>query len=141
MHQRWLCCGVLILACGFPGIADDDLRQRLKDANGEQTDVWIYNDIQQAMKGRRKNRRKTTFCDVCDCVLCKNCAAFDVDVANGNERVRSTRQRRIYLRSASRNDAQGVDLSLFQFDHDLELGGHVYQCGRRCLRSIWNAEQ
>ncbi len=27
----------------------DDLRERLKDANGVQTDLWVYNDIPQAM--------------------------------------------------------------------------------------------
>ena len=65
----------------------DDLRQRLKDDNGIQTDLWVYNDIPSAMKEARRLNKPlfVTF----RCVPCKDCAAFDADVANGNDRVKA----------------------------------------------------
>src|SRR5687767_4841996 len=69
------------------GVAEaDDLRERLKDANGVQTDLWVYNDIPKAM-AEAKRLNKPLFVTF-RCVPCKDCAAFDADVANGNERVR-----------------------------------------------------
>ena len=115
MWQRWLGFAGLVLAFGSDVIADDDLRQRLKDANGERADVWIYNDIPQAMNEAKKQDKPlfVTF----RCVPCKACAAFDADVANGNERVRSLAKERFI--SVRQVEMKGVDLSLFQFDHDL----------------------
>ncbi len=65
--------------------ADDGLRERLKDANGTRSDVWVYNDIRQAMDVA-KQQNKPLFVTF-RCVPCKDCAAFDADVANGNEKV------------------------------------------------------
>ncbi|MDZ4685885.1 MAG: Trx7/PDZ domain-containing (seleno)protein [Planctomycetaceae bacterium] len=99
--------------------ADDGLRERLKDANGVRTDVWVYNDIRQAMDEARKQNKPlfVTF----RCVPCKDCAAFDADVANGNERVSDfAREKFVSVRQV---EMKGVDLSLFQFDHDLNWAG------------------
>ena len=115
MWKCWFLSSGLLLAFGGHAIAEDDLRQRLKDANGEQADVWTYNDIQQAMIEAKKQGKPlfVTF----RCVPCKACAAFDADVANGNERVRSLAKERFI--SVRQVEMKGVDLSLFQFDHDL----------------------
>src|SRR6185436_11536366 len=43
--------------------------------------------------------------------------AFDADVANGNERVRELAQAKFV--SVRQVEMKGVDLSQFQFDHDL----------------------
>ncbi len=53
----------------------------------KQQDVWVYNDIPQAMNEAKKQNKPilVTF----RCVPCKDCAAFDADVATGNERVRA----------------------------------------------------
>jgi len=117
MKSSWL-CGLLML-CNVCAFADDNLRERLKDANGARTDIWVYNDIRQAMDEAKKQNKPlfVTF----RCVPCKDCAAFDADVANGNERVQQfAREKFVSVRQV---EMKGVDLSLFQFDHDLNWAG------------------
>lgn len=118
MKSSWL-CGLLLLLCGTCAFAEDNLRERLKDANGARTDVWVYNDIRQAMDEAKKQNKPlfVTF----RCVPCKDCAAFDADVANGNERVQQfAREKFVSVRQV---EMKGVDLSQFQFDYDLNWAG------------------
>lgn len=119
MERRWLCLVVPFLIYGTFCSAEDDLRERLKDANGVRTDLWVYNDIRQAMvEAKRQNKPLfVTF----RCVPCKDCAAFDADVANGNERVQTLAKEKFV--SVRQVEMKGVDLSLFQFDHDLNWAG------------------
>jgi hypothetical protein len=93
----------------------DELRERLNDRNGVQTDVWVYNDIPAAMAEARRTGKPlfVTF----RCVPCRDCAAFDADVANGSERVREFAKDRFV--SVRQVEMKGVDLSQFQFDYDL----------------------
>ncbi len=119
MTARSLGCASLVVLCGTLCLADDGLRERLKDANGARTDVWVYNDIRQAMDAA-KQQAKPIFVTF-RCVPCKDCAAFDADVANGNERVRALAQEKFV--SVRQVEMKGVDLSLFQFDYDLNWAG------------------
>ncbi|MBM79288.1 MAG: signaling protein [Planctomycetaceae bacterium] len=91
------------------------LRTDLKDENGTGTDIWIYNDIETAKKIARKENKPifVTF----RCVPCKACMGFDAEVAKGNERVHQlARQKFVSVRQV---EMKGVDLSLFEFDFDL----------------------
>ncbi len=128
MNRRWrsgVFGAMVLLVCGSMGIggsqsvADDGLRERLKDANGVRTDLWVYNDIQQALAEAKKLNKPlfVTF----RCVPCKDCAAFDADVANGNDRVQALAKEKFV--SVRQVEMKGVDLSLFQFDHDLNWAG------------------
>ena len=119
MWRRWLGCVAMVLVCGSCCAADDALRERLKDANGVRTDLWVYNDIRLAMDEAKKQHKPlfVTF----RCVPCKDCAAFDADVANGNERVQALAKDKFV--SVRQVEMKGVDLSLFQFDHDLNWAG------------------
>lgn len=110
---------VLFLVTSLNVFADDGLRERLKDANGTRSDVWVYNDIRQAMDVA-KQQNKPLFVTF-RCVPCKDCAAFDADVANGNEKVIALAQEKFV--SVRQVEMKGVDLSLFQFDHDLNWAG------------------
>jgi hypothetical protein len=95
--------------------ADDPLRTRLGDEQGVRTDVWVYNDIAAATEQARREDKPlfVTF----RCVPCKACAAFDADVANGNELVRAfAKDKFVAVRQV---EMKNVDLSLFEFDHDL----------------------
>lgn len=113
--MRRILIGLLLANCVSAGLCDDGLRERLKDANGTQTETWVYNNIGRAMETARTQNKPlfVTF----RCVPCKNCAAFDADVANGNERVRA--MARDQFVSVRQVEMKGVDLSLFQFDYDL----------------------
>ena len=112
--------GVLLaLTVVQTGFSEDRLREILKDVNADRVDLWVYNDIPQAMiEARRQNKPLfVTF----RCVPCKACAAFDADVANGNERVRAiAKDQFVAVRQV---EMKGVDLSLFQFDYDLNWAG------------------
>ena len=105
------------------------LRTDLKDENGTGTDIWIYNDLAKAREIARREKKPifVTF----RCVPCKACAGFDAEVAKGNDRVH-TLARKEFI-SVRQVEMKGVDLSLFQFDFDLNwaamfinAGGVVY---------------
>ena len=119
MTRRCLVAAIVLLYGGTFCPADEGLRERIKDANGARTDVWVYNDIGQATAEAKKQNKPlfVTF----RCVPCKDCAAFDADVANGNERVRDVAKEKFV--SVRQVEMKGVDLSLFQFDHDLNWAG------------------
>jgi len=106
---------ILFLACFCLPVSADDLRDRLQDNNGKDSDVWVYNDIPAAMAAARKSGKPlfVTF----RCVPCRDCAAFDADVASGNERVREFAEKRFI--SVRQVEMKNVDLSQFQFDYDL----------------------
>tara|TARA_B100000029_G_scaffold375748_1_gene370220 strand:- start:131 stop:1444 length:1314 start_codon:yes stop_codon:yes gene_type:complete len=96
-------------------LGQNSLRERLRDKNGTRTDVWVYNDIEVARSQARKEKKPlfVTF----RCVPCKACASFDADVAKGNDRIRRLAKEKFI--SVRQVEMKGVDLSLFQFDHDL----------------------
>ncbi|HSG71063.1 MAG TPA: Trx7/PDZ domain-containing (seleno)protein [Planctomycetaceae bacterium] len=105
-------CGVLASSAAY---GQDSLRERIKDENGSRTDVWVYNDIAAAREQARKENKPVfvTF----RCVPCQACAAFDADVAKGNDTIRKLAKEKFI--SVRQVEMKGVDLSLFQFDHDL----------------------
>lgn len=119
MKTRCLSFAFLILFTASSRAEDEGLRERLKDANGARTDVWVYNDIGQAREAA-KQQNKPLFVTF-RCVPCKDCAAFDADVANGNEKVRDVARDKFV--SVRQVEMKGVDLSQFQFDHDLNWAG------------------
>jgi len=119
MSCKWLVLVAIVSATISLNAAEDGLRERLKDVAAEKTDAWVYNDIPTAMEeGKRQNKPIfVTF----RCVPCRDCAAFDADVATGSERVRSmAKEKFVAVRQV---EMKGVDLSLFQFDHDLNWAG------------------
>jgi hypothetical protein len=92
-----------------------ELKSALKDQHGLEADWWIYNDIALArVEARRENKPLfVTF----RCVPCKDCKAFDAEVATGSDVIEDlAREHFIPIRQV---EMKGVDLSQFQFDHDL----------------------
>ncbi len=94
---------------------DKQLQKRLEDAHAAGTDLWVYNDIEAArLIARTENKPLfVTF----RCVPCKACNSFDAEVAKGSQAIaRLARQSFISVRQV---EMKGVDLTQFQFDHDL----------------------
>ena len=87
----------------------------LDDANGLGADFWTYNDIQTAMKDARRHNKPlfVTF----RCVPCEACNAFDAEVAKGSDVIRKLAEGEFI--AVRQVEMKGVDLSQFQFDHDL----------------------
>lgn len=95
--------------------ADPALRATLEDANALDEKWWIYNDL-TAARAEALADNKPLFVTF-RCVPCKDCAAFDAEVANGSEVVeRLAREHFVPVRQV---EMKGVDLSQFQFDYDL----------------------
>jgi hypothetical protein len=95
--------------------ADADLRERIKDEHVLGADHWIYNDLDKA-KAEARRLNKPLFVTF-RCVPCKNCSGFDAEVAKGSELIKTLAQTHfVALRQV---EMKGVDLSQFQFDHDL----------------------
>lgn len=95
--------------------ADPELRQTLKDQNALGEEWWVYNNLEQARADARRENKPlfVTF----RCVPCKDCAAFDAEVAQGSDVIEQlAREQFIPVRQV---EMKGVDLSQFQFDYDL----------------------
>ena len=62
------------------------LMDRLNDEHARGQDQWIYNDFQKAVTEAKKTGKPlfVTF----RCVPCKDCKAFDAEVAKGNKVIR-----------------------------------------------------
>ena len=121
MRAQTVTLGALALAVNLmpmtaqSAAAVGQLRSLLKDKHAEGADHWIYNDLDAAVAEAKRLDRPifVTF----RCVPCKACAGFDAEVANGSELIRTlAKSSFVSLRQV---EMKGVDLSRFQFDHDL----------------------
>lgn len=93
----------------------DKLKETLLDLHAYNADHWIYNDL-EAAKAEARRTGKPIFVTF-RCVPCNACKSFDAEVANGSEVIKKlAREKFVSLRQV---EMKGVDLNLFQFDHDL----------------------
>ncbi len=99
----------------LPAANPPALLNRLGDENARGQDQWIYNDLQKAM-GEAKRTGKPIFVTF-RCVPCHACKAFDAEVAKGSQVIRNLAEK--HFISLRQVEMKGVDLSLFQFDYDL----------------------
>ncbi|MDG2467635.1 MAG: Trx7/PDZ domain-containing (seleno)protein [Pirellulaceae bacterium] len=95
--------------------SQEELRDRIDDKNGKEQDFWIYNDISKA-KAIAIEQNKPLFVTF-RCVPCEACRAFDAEVASGNHSIRKFALENFI--SVRQVEMKNVDLSLFEFDHDL----------------------
>lgn len=116
MRSILLASVALLLCQTFVGAEEDNpLRKVLEDEHALGADFWVYNDIAKAREIAKKNGKPifVTF----RCVPCKACESFDAEVAKGKEEIDAlAREKFVSVRQV---EMKGVDLSLFQFDHDL----------------------
>ncbi len=101
-----------------PAFAEDAapvLREKLQDEHAVGADGWIYNDIARGF-AEAKRTGKPLFVTF-RCVPCKDCEGFDAEVAKGSELIQQiAAESFVPVRQV---EMKGVDLSEFQFDHDL----------------------
>ncbi len=107
-----------LLLASLSGVAVADIGKvpgGLDDLNVKGSDLWIYNDLPSAM-AEAKRTNKPLFVTF-RCVPCSACKGFDAEVAKGNEAVHKlARDKFVSVRQV---EMKHVDLSLFQFDYDL----------------------
>ena len=110
----------LIFSVSTPVNGDDlELKKRIKDLNADQANHWIYNDIAAGF-AKAKQSGKPLFVTF-RCVPCKACLGFDAEVADGNDVIKKiAKENFVCVRQI---EMKGVDLTQFQFDHDLNWAG------------------
>ncbi|MFN3194200.1 MAG: Trx7/PDZ domain-containing (seleno)protein [Aureliella sp.] len=107
-----------VSACAFADDADA-LKKRLQDLNGQNADHWIYNDIPAGFAEAQRTGKPLfiTF----RCVPCVDCLGFDGEVADGNGAIKQLASEAFV--GVRQVEMKGVDLTQFQFDHDLNWAG------------------
>ena len=106
---------LLLPSPGLFANADDELIDRIQDAHARGTDHWVYNDIEAARLVARATGKPmfVTF----RCVPCKACNGFDAEVAQGSSLITDFASKEFVC--VRQVEMKNVDLSQFQFDHDL----------------------
>ena len=113
---------------------------RADKAKVEAAGFWIYNDLPQAF-AQAKNTGKPIVV-VLRCIPCVDCVKLDDDLVDRNVRLQTLLDQFVRVRVVSAN---GLDLSLFQFDTDqsfavflLNADGTIYgRFGTRSDHSHW----
>ncbi|HLU47705.1 MAG TPA: Trx7/PDZ domain-containing (seleno)protein [Planctomycetota bacterium] len=78
--------------------------------------LWIYNDLDKGFEEARKTGKPLAV--VLRCIPCEACRGFDEQVAELHPRIRSLLDKFVRVRIPQAN---GLDLSIFQFDYDLSF--------------------
>jgi hypothetical protein len=102
---------------------------------------WIYNDLGKGLAEARRTGKPLLV--TLRCVPCTECVKLDDDLVNQDRRVRPLLEKFVRVRLVSAN---GLDLSLFQFDTDqsfaaflLNADGAIYgRFGTRSHRTSWS---
>lgn len=113
--KRMLAALVLPLVASSLSAAEPVLRDAIQDEHAKGTETWIYNDIARGF-AEAKRTGKPLFVTF-RCVPCKNCEGFDAEVAKGSEMIAELAAE--HFIAVRQVEMKGVDLSQFQFDHDL----------------------
>lgn len=115
MFTRFILPGLLLLLLLSTANADDKLLDRIQDDHARGTDHWVYNDI-EAARVVALTTGKPMFVTF-RCVPCKDCNAFDAEVASGSSLITDFASKEFVC--VRQVEMKNVDLSQFQFDHDL----------------------
>ena len=109
-------------------------------AKAEQDGFWIYNDLKQGFADATKTGKPLLV--VLRCIPCEECVKLDDDLVDKDVRLRPLLEKFVRVRKVSAN---GLDLSIFQFDTDqsfavfmLNADGTIYgRYGTRSDHSHW----
>jgi serine protease Do len=130
----WLSAAVLV------GAQTREEKVRNDRKKVEADGFWIYNDLAKGFAQAKQSGKPMLV--VLRCIPCEECVKLDDDLVNKDPRIRPLLDRFVCGRVVSAN---GLDLSLFQFDTDqsfaaflLNADGTVYgRFGTRSHRTAW----
>ena len=109
----------LVLAVTFVNLthaADRETKVRDDRKQFELNDHWIYNDLPKAFtEGQKKDKPILV---VFRCIPCEACSTFDEQVVAREPRIRRLMDQFVCVRVPQAN---GIDLSRYQFDYDMSL--------------------
>jgi len=129
-----------LCATGTGGVQTREEKVRNDRQKVEAEGFWIYNDLAKGFAEARKSGKPLLV--VLRCIPCEECVKLDDDLVNQDPRVRPLLDKFVRVRLVSAN---GLDLSLFQFDTDqsfavflLNADGTIYgRFGTRSHRTVW----
>ncbi len=120
-------------------------QSRDQKVRGDKTKVeaagfWIYNDLPKAFAEAKKSGRPLLV--VMRCLPCEDCVKLDDELVEQDAKLRPLLEKFVRVRVVSAN---GLDLSLFQFDTDQSYAvfmfngdGSIYgRYGTRSSHSLW----
>ncbi|MBI1924337.1 PDZ domain-containing protein [Candidatus Poribacteria bacterium] len=108
---------LLLLVAGALYAAEDRKTKVLNDRERfESEGFWIYNDLPKGIEESKKTGKPLLV--VFRCIPCEACAGFDERVANRDPQVNDLLEKFVCVRIVKAN---GMDLSLLQFDYDLSF--------------------
>ena len=134
---------MIVLALATGGSAQNPTREqkvRGDKAKVEAEGFWIYNDLPRAFAEAKASERPLVV--VLRCIPCEQCVKLDDDLVDTDPRLRPLLEQFVRVRVVSAN---GLDLSLFQFDTDqsfavflLNADGTIYgRFGTRSDQRNW----
>ena len=108
-----LCLVVAVAVSAFAQPQDRAAKVRGDKTKVEKLGFWIYNDLPQGIESAKKSGKPllVTF----RCIPCEECAKLDEHVVERDPAVRALLDKFVCVRLIQAN---GLDLSLFQFDYD-----------------------
>jgi serine protease Do len=130
---------VLLTVAGLYGQTREE-KVRGDKAKVEAEGFWIYNDLPRGFAVAKKSGQPLLV--VLRCIPCEQCVKLDDDLVEKDERLRPLLEKFVRVRVVSAN---GLDLSLFQFDTDqsfavfiLNADGTIYgRFGTRSDQTQW----
>src|SRR5262245_39720128 len=141
MFRALVCSFAICVLIG--GIASGQTREqkvRGDKAKVEADGFWIYNDLAKGYAEAKKTGMPLVV--VLRCIPCEQCVKLDDDLVDKDERLKPLLEKFVRVRVISAN---GLDLSLFQFDTDqsfavfmLNADGTIYgRFGTRSDQRNW----
>jgi hypothetical protein len=99
----------------------------------EEDGYWIYNDLPKAFDEAKKTGKPLLV--AIRCIPCEACAKLDAQVVSRDPVVRKLLDEFVCVRIVQAN---GLDLSLFQYDYDLSFKGMCWSNGMATATSSPN---
>lgn len=126
--QRTTCVVIsLSLMAATTADAQNKREQQVRDDLARITgqDFWIYNDVEAGFAEAKETGKPVlvTF----RCIPCEACAQLDEDVAERDPRIRDLLDKFVCVRVVTAN---GLDLSLFQYDYDQSWAAFILNADR-----------
>lgn len=117
---RELCCAVVVLslAVGLIWGAPQDRDTKVRNDKQEVVDAgfWIYDDLDRGIALAKRTQKPLLV--VIRCIPCEACEGFDAKLVDRDPLINDLMEKFVCVRIVKAN---GLDLSLFQYDYDLSF--------------------
>ena len=140
MNRAWIAFAVVLLAAGVADAQTREEKVRNDKAKVEAAGFWIYNNLAKGIADAKKTGQPLLV--ALRCIPCEDCVKLDEELVETDPKLRPLLEKFVRVRIVSAN---GLDLSLFQFDTDqsfavfmLNADGAIYgRYGTRSDHSHW----